>query len=344
MPAQILIADDDEIARDVMAAVLSDRGHVITMAEDGARAVTTLRQGRFDVAILDYHLPVVDGATAARRICDDGGPAAETRFIGVTADPSGLELRDADGVVFDAIVQKPLNLPAFVATVEDSLAQLRRAAAEREILDVWNQCGFSRRPRARFAGDPGHDWRLRLGRVFDLSRPGNPDVVLVTESVRAGDLAELRTAGNMFALPMVDVTGRWGRLADAGFDIDDRAGWDEVASVAQGFAARRAQLVTRFLSAATLPDQLLAYVFASGRDLVPVDLDADEWTPTYPGFFPLRRVRDTAEKLVHQGLLARETPGPDRPLAPPRFTLTMAALACLTGAIPDEQPLRRQHR
>jgi hypothetical protein len=77
---------------------------------------------------------------------------------------------------------------------------------------------------------------------------------------------------------------------------------------------------------------------------VPVDLEADEWTPTYPGFFPLRRVRDVAERLVHQGFLARENPNQDRPLAPPRFTLTMAALACLTGGIPDEQPLRRQHR
>ncbi|RYC32778.1 response regulator [Lichenibacterium minor] len=344
MPAQILIADDDGIVRDIMAAVLSDRGHAVTVAEDGALALATLRRGRFDVAVLDYHLPFIDGATAARRICADGGPAAGTRFIGVTADPGGLELRDAEGIVFDAIVQKPLNLPAFVDTVEGCLSDLRRAAAERQVLDAWRAHGFERRPRARFAGDPGHDWRLRLGRAFDLSRPGNPDVVLLTEELRVGELAELRTAGNLFALPMVDVTGRWGRLADAAFDVEDRAGWDEVASVAQGFAARRSQLAARFLSAATLADQLLAYVFVSGRDLVPVDLDADEWTPTYPGFFPLRRVRDIAEKLVHHGLLARESLDDEWPFAPPRFTLTTAALACLTGGVPDDGRLRRGQR
>ena len=72
MAAQILIADDDEIARDVMAAVLSDRGHAVTVAEDGALALATLRRARFDVAVLDYHLPFVDGATAARRICEIG--------------------------------------------------------------------------------------------------------------------------------------------------------------------------------------------------------------------------------------------------------------------------------
>lgn len=332
MPAQILIADDDEIARDVMAHVLTDRGHAVVVAADGVGALAALRRGRFDVAVLDYHLPLLDGATAARRIAAAGVPAPGPRFVGVTADPSGLEVRDADAHVFDAIVQKPLNLPAFIDTVESCLAELRRAATERDVLDVWSRCGFERRPRARFAGEPGRDWRLRLGRVFDLSHPGNPDVVLLTEAVRVGELAELRTEGNLFTLPMVDVAGRWGRLADAAFDVDDRAGWDEVAAVARGFAARRMQLATRFLSATTLPDKLLAYVFVSGRDLVPLDLDADEWTPTYPGFFPLRRVRDVAEKLVHHGMLGRDTLDDDQPFAPPRFTLTPAAVLCLTGA------------
>ncbi|RYB07596.1 response regulator [Lichenibacterium ramalinae] len=344
MAAQILIADDDEIARDVMAHVLSDRGHAVTVAVDGVAALAWLRRGRFAVAVLDDHLPLIDGATAAQRICRDGGPAAGTRFIGVTADPAGLEMRDADGIVFDAIVQKPLNRAAFVETVETCLAALRRAAAERDILAAWGRCGFERRPRARFAGEPGRDWTLRLGRAFDLSRPGNPDVVLVTEEVRAAELAELRTDGNLFTLPMVDVAGRWGRLADAGFDIEDPAGWDEVATVARGFSARRAQLATRFLSATTLPDKLLAYVFVSGRDLVPLDLDADEWTPTYPGFFPIRRVRDTAEKLVHLGMMLRESLDEDQLFAPPRFTLTPSAVACLTGAPVVAAPARRRYR
>lgn len=344
MAAQILIADDDEIARDVMAHVLTGRGHAVTMAVDGVAALAWLRRGRFDVAVLDYHLPLIDGATAAQRICRAGGPAAGTRFIGVTGDAAGLELRDAEGIVFDAIVQKPLNLAAFVETVETCLSSLRRAAAAREVLLAWGRCGFERRPRARFAGEPGRDATLRLGRAFDLSRPGNPDVVLVTEEVRASELAELRTEGNLFTLPMVDVTGRWGRLADAGFDVDDPAGWDEVATVARGFAARRAQLATRFLSATSATDKLLAYVFVSGRDLVPLDIDADEWTPTYPGFFPVRRVRDAAEKLVHLGLMLRESLDGDEIFAPPRFTLTPSAVACLTGAPTVQAAARRRYR
>ncbi|MGI3899009.1 MAG: response regulator [Janthinobacterium lividum] len=345
MPAQILIADDDEIARDVMAHVLSDRGYAVTLAKDGVGALSSLRRGRFDIAVLDDHLPLVDGATAAQRISRAGGRAAQTCFIGVTGDPAGLELRATEGRVFHAIVQKPLNLKAFLDTVESCLSELRRSAADRDILSAWSRCGFERRPRARFAGEPGRDWTLRLGRAFDLSHPGNPDVVLVTEEVRLDELAELRTEGNLFTVPMVDVAGRWGRLADATFDVDDRSAWDEVAATALGFATRRAQLATRFLSTASLPDKLLAYVFVSGRDLVPLDLDADEWTPTYPGFFPLRRVRDVAEKLVHLGLLTRESLDDDQVFAPPRFSLTGSAVVCLTGApVVETQQKRRGYR
>lgn len=331
MPSQILIADDDEIARDVMAHLLTDRGHAVTVAGDGVDAVASLRRGRFDVAVLDYHLPLLDGVTAARRGGAAGGGSGATRFIGVTADTGALELRDAEGTIFDAIVQKPLHLPAFLQAVEASLAALRRSESARAVRDAWSACGFERLPRARFAGEAGPEWAALLGRAFDLTRPGNPDLILVAEGVRLAELGELRTEGNLFALPMVDVAGRWGRQADAVFDLDDPAGWDATAAAARGFAARRALLTTRFLSAATLPDKLLAYVFVSGRDFVPLDLDADEWTPTYPGFFPVRRVRDIAEKLAHEGLMSRDVPNDATPFDPPRFTLTPAALAFLTG-------------
>ncbi len=335
MRAEILIADDDEIARDIMAHVLSDRGHAVMLAPDGARALEVLRRRAFDVAVLDYHMPLLDGATTVRRIVEDTLRPAYTRFIGVTADPDGLESRDRSGIMFDAIVQKPLSLPAFVETVETCLSDLRRAKREEDILSAWRASGFERRPRARFAVDPGLDGMARLGLVFDLTRPGNPDVILLTEDAHPNELAELRIEGNLFTLPMVDVAGRWGALADAQFDIDDRAGWADVAATAKLFASRRTLLTRRFLSAATLPEKLLAYIFVSGRDLSPSSFDADEWTPTYPGFFPVRRVRDTAERLVHEGLLSRRAMDREDPAGSsstlPCFTLTAAALAGLTG-------------
>ena len=331
MPLQILIADDDSLTRDVMAHILSQRGHAVTLAADGLQALEGLRREHYDLAILDYHMPLIDGATAARHACEVAARHGRTRFIGVTADPDGLELRDSGGRVFDAIVQKPLSLPVFVETVEACLADLRGAEAERNILALWGAAGFHRRPRVRLAGQDAEDWAMPLEDYFDLSRPANPDLVLLGEGVTAVELASLRTEDSLFALPMVDAAGRWGRLADATFDAEDPAGWSDAAAAAKTYASRRSLLTSRFLSATRLSDQVLAYIFVSGRDLTPIGPKTDEWTSIYPGFFPLRRIRHVAERLAHEGLLIRSRAEPDTAADLPRFGLTPAALAQLTG-------------
>ena len=331
MPLQILIADDDILTRDVMAHILVQRGHAITLAGDGLQALERLRREHYDLAILDYHMPLIDGATAARQVCEAAVRHGRTRFIGVTADPDGLELRDSGGDIFDAIVQKPLSLPVFVDVVEACLAGLLEAEAERSILTLWRTAGFERRPRIRLVGHDDENWALPLGDYFDLSRPANPDLVLLGESVTLLELATLRTEESLFALPMVDAVGRWARLADATFDAEDPACWSDAAAAAKTFASRRSLLTNRFLSATRLSDQLLAYIFVSGRDLSPIGRETNEWTPVYPGFFPLRRVRHVAERLVQEGWLIRSQgeAGDAHDLA--RFSLTPAALAQLTG-------------
>ncbi len=328
MPLQILIADDDILSRDIMAHVLVHRGYAVTLAADGMQALEGLRRAHYDLAILDYHMPLIDGATAARQAAVLYG---RTKFIGVTADPDGLELRDSGGHVFDAIVQKPLSLPVFVDVVEACLADLRGAEAERNILTLWRTAGFERRPRIRLAGQDVEDWALPLDEYFDLSRPANPDLVLLGESVTSRELAALRTEESLFALPMIDTAGRWGRLADASFDAEDPGSWSDAAVAAKNFASRRALLTHRFLSATRLSDQLLAYIFVSGRDFSPIGPETDEWTAVYPGFFPLPRIRHVAERLAQEGWLIRSKNDVSDAADLARFSLTPEALAQLTG-------------
>ena len=331
MPLQILIADDDLITREVMAHILVQRGHAVTLAGDGLQALERLRREHYDLAILDYHMPLIDGATAARKVRETVVRHGRTRFIGVTADPDGLELRVSGVDIFDAIVQKPLSLPVFVDVVEACLAGLRQAEAERSILALWRTAGFERRPRIRLVGHGDENGGPPLGDYFDLSRPANPDLVLLGQGVTLLELATLRTEESLFALPMVDTTGRWVRLADATFDAEEPSGWSDAAAAAQTFASRRCLLTNRFLSATRLSDQLLAYIFVSGRDLSPIGPHINEWTSVYPGFFPLRRVGHVAERLAQEGWLIRSQGEARDAHDLPRFSLTPAALEQLTG-------------
>jgi hypothetical protein len=140
---------------------------------------------------------------------------------------------------------------------------------------------------------------------------------------------------------MIDTGGRWSEGADGTFLAEDRQSWDGVALRALAFAGRRVQLTNRFLSATTLPDQLLAYIFVSGRDLQPIEGTANEGGLHYTGLFPAHAVQFAAQRLVQQGLLRRPLPasGSEVGFAQPRgmrFGLTEAAVALLTGALATE--------
>jgi len=338
MPSHILIADDDPLACSILSTILSSRGHSVVLAENGLAALELLTNQYFDIAILDYHMPLLDGMSTAKRVYDLVASGSRPRFIGVTADPQGLEERHHALAVFDTIVQKPINIPAFIAVIETSLRHLRASVTSRNILSLWRMRGFERRPRAFVASGNRHEASKALEAIFDTTRPENPDIVLLTPGTTLQAVEALRTEGSLFTVPMIDVTGGWGRIADAVFDADDLATWDGVATCAIAFTDRRLRLTNRFFGASGLTDQLLAYVYVSGRDLRPILDPGTDIGITYPGMFPSHAVLFAAQRLVQRGLLRpvpqRHSGGePAALLRAVRFALTDQAVEMLTGAL-----------
>ena len=69
MPTQILLADDHQIVRDGIKAILEREGyHVSAEASNGQEAVRLAIETHPDVAILDITMPVLNGLDAAREI------------------------------------------------------------------------------------------------------------------------------------------------------------------------------------------------------------------------------------------------------------------------------------
>lgn len=64
----ILVVDDTATNRQILAVFLKKLGHVVTMAEDGAQAVSLFAAKPFDLVIMDVMMPVMDGYEATRRI------------------------------------------------------------------------------------------------------------------------------------------------------------------------------------------------------------------------------------------------------------------------------------
>lgn len=65
-PARIVVADDDRLARELLAGILRNAGHVVDTVEDGQEAVDRVAQGGVDLVLLDIVMPRLSGLEACR--------------------------------------------------------------------------------------------------------------------------------------------------------------------------------------------------------------------------------------------------------------------------------------
>ncbi len=128
MPPRILIAEDDDLQGALLRRALEGRGYQAEIVTDGLEAVRRLRTGVYDLALLDYHLPDIDGLAAARLLHDHFAESDRPGLIAVTATAEGLSAKEGEGgTSFDAVVSKRLGLTALLSVVDANLTN----AAER---------------------------------------------------------------------------------------------------------------------------------------------------------------------------------------------------------------------
>jgi two-component system, sensor histidine kinase len=84
---RVLVAEDHPVNRQYMAALLEGMGHEPFFAGNGLEAVQAIRERRFDIVLMDLHMPLLDGvgATLSIRALPDGA-AATVPIIALTAD------------------------------------------------------------------------------------------------------------------------------------------------------------------------------------------------------------------------------------------------------------------
>lgn len=79
MTIKVLVADDQALVRDGIAAILESEADIDVVGEaaDGQQAVELCTQARPDVVLMDIQMPVLDGLAAARQILqkEGAGPA-----------------------------------------------------------------------------------------------------------------------------------------------------------------------------------------------------------------------------------------------------------------------------
>ena len=116
----ILVAEDHPLNRRVAGIVLEGAGLRYEFAEDGVAAVAAVRTGRFDLVLMDVHMPRMDGLEATRAIRALPGPLSAIPIIAVTA-ASPDEVSECREAGMDDFVSKPIGAAALLQRIAENL-------------------------------------------------------------------------------------------------------------------------------------------------------------------------------------------------------------------------------
>jgi len=140
-PPSILIVDDNETNRDILATRLATQGYGIYQAADGEEALAAAKSVLPDLILLDVMMPKLDGFEVCRRLKSDSAlPFMSIILVTSRADTKDIVLGLDAGA--DEYLTKPVDQAALVARVRSALrlkALQDRVLAQAADLADWNR-------------------------------------------------------------------------------------------------------------------------------------------------------------------------------------------------------------
>ena len=115
---RILLVDDDSTVRDSLNDVLVAEGYFVIPAENGQQALDLANRQPVDLALLDLNMPVKNGWDTFERLTAEH-PLLPVIII--TARPN--QLFTALGAGVGALLEKPMDIPVLLRTMEKLLAE-----------------------------------------------------------------------------------------------------------------------------------------------------------------------------------------------------------------------------
>lgn len=121
--ARILVIEDDTTQLDIIEQGLAFHGHVIDTSGDGTEGLDHLLNHHYDLAIIDWDLPGMQGVDVCNKYRNSGGTAAVLFLTGKSSVSNKVQAFDCGA---DDYLTKPFSYAELLARVK---ALLRRPPA-----------------------------------------------------------------------------------------------------------------------------------------------------------------------------------------------------------------------
>ncbi|WP_087501298.1 ATP-binding protein [Pseudomonas sp. SID14000] len=212
----ILVVEDVALNREVAGGLLLRDGHRVSFAEDAGQALQACAQRRFDLILLDVHLPGMSGVELCRQIRAAPGPNRHTRVLALTA---GVQPGQVPGYLdagMQGVLAKPLRL--------DNLRQALAEAVPAEVAGVDATMDWSLLDTHRsLLGEQKLQGLLKV-----LHQSLEQHATALAEALPAEDFTEVlhlahRLAGSCDSLGFSGLAALLRRLEDAARQHDEQA-------------------------------------------------------------------------------------------------------------------------
>src|SRR3989441_9793013 len=157
-PSRLLIVDDNEMNRDMLARRLARKGYVIGLAGNAKELLERVKQDAVDLVLLDIEMPEISGLEALKNLREHYSPA-ELPIIMVTAKDQSDDVVRALNLGANDYVTKPIDFAVALARIGTQLSHKRAQEGLRESEERYALA-------ARGANDGLWDWNLQANVVY----------------------------------------------------------------------------------------------------------------------------------------------------------------------------------
>lgn len=157
-PSRLLIVDDNEMNRDMLARRLARKGYVIGLADSARDLLTRVKDDGIDLLLLDIEMPEVSGLDALQSLRESYSPT-DLPIIMVTAKNQSDDIVKALEMGANDYLTKPIDFPVALARISTQLSHKNAQEALRESEERYALA-------ARGANDGLWDWNLLTGAMY----------------------------------------------------------------------------------------------------------------------------------------------------------------------------------
>ena len=156
--SRLLIVDDNEMNRDMLARRLARKGYEVVVADNAQHLRQRVKEDAVDLVLLDIEMPEISGLEALKTLRESYSPI-ELPIIMVTAKNQSEDVVKALDLGANDYVTKPIDFAVALARIGTQLSHKRAQEALRESEERYALA-------ARGANDGLWDWNLQTNAIY----------------------------------------------------------------------------------------------------------------------------------------------------------------------------------